>query len=1282
MNLPPRTSRCLFLWSNLSVVAALACCSVALAQNTSVSGKWQRQSWNGITGSNVAHLTESPFFYQAPSSTLLVDSSYSLSGDHYGARTRGYITPTTTGVYTFWVAGNHEAQWFVSPNASKWDARKLCGSLSVTQNNNWDQSYEQRSAPQYMKAGQSYYVELLQKIGTGGGLASVAWAMQGVDLSVEENWATPSNGAVASQSSSLSNSYPASHLIDGDIETSNHTGNTAGSSVQVDFGQDRLVERVEMINRPDSINNRLSNFRVTVEDANGAVVAAQDFYTSSGSVGLSETWTLSETVAGCRVKIQLLGPNRDNNYYLHLAELRVFGPDTTLKNWSHESSVVATQSSSYSNSYPASHLIDGKIHTYNHTGNIAGSSVQLDLGADRLVDSVELINRQDNINNRLSNFRVSILDSADAVVASQDYYLTSGHVAGALRWQLPEAVTGRKVKVQLLGLNRNNNYYLHLAELNVWGRTSSNQSDRGLRTLVSSDVMSSYDPTLTDDVDDNGYEDGWQNAHGFPAGYQTGNRSALADPDGDGRTNLGEALQNLNPFVGDGVPGWLTRFSYNNMSYYSLGETRKKHRYFGAPNSTVLHSSSLIAGMSNYSAGRIRGSVTPPETGYYRFWISTTESAELWLSTEPESRFHKELLCAMSPELGTGHGIKFDSIAKWDSFFCQMSHEVYLEAGKRYYLEADYQFGHAGGPHVSIAWAKRGGPRTALSAEALSAFFPSPDDLDDDMLPDSFEQTYGLSTTDAGNLDIERQGEFGDYDQDGLTNHEEFMHGTDPTNSDTDGDGVSDGEEVNGYGSDPLAVNAFTDTLVGNVNLATPVSSSTTWTMTSGGLLADSFRGEATWNITVPQAGNWLLRLHTELMGSSYGNEEVPIVIKVDGKIIIRRNVRYGTGKLGMLQALTPWLTAGNHQVTVLVDNTIARRTVRLISLGIYAPSDAAGIFAENNFLITQPASSRTSPAFIEGYARDVSTVKVNGIPATHGTGKGHWFINLPLSHQPELQSYAVHFEQGSATSGSLTWEATNVMDAETLTIRRGDSIRVGAWSANPAMASTITSSSGGSWNLTGSQTVALPFPNAGTFTVTGSLQGGAAAVLTVKVIGAPNFSAGIVDVMNSCTRTLNLTASPEVAFDAPESLCRLFHSRNGSTAAVGILADRTEEFSLTARLTEGGPILAVQRINVIGVSDALENDLTSVSAGSLVGYKIYTSPLTVLNLPEGGRIDVVIFRAGVMFPNGSTLKTIYPASLTNGSVNLQFLFPTNMAGGFCHHINVYDRNGTLLGTR
>lgn len=63
------------------------------------------------------------------------------------------------------------------------------------------------------------------------------------------------------------------------------------------------------------------------------------------------------------------------------------------------------------------------------------------------------------------------------------------------------------------------------------------------------------------------------------------------------------------------------------------------------------------------------------------------------------------------------------------------------------------------------------------------------DDDDNDGLPDEFEDRYGLNSLNPDDAEL-------DKDSDGLTNIEEFRLGTDVNLSDTDGDGVNDGEEV------------------------------------------------------------------------------------------------------------------------------------------------------------------------------------------------------------------------------------------------------------------------------------------------------------------------------------------------------------------------------------------------------------------------------------------------------------------------------------------------------
>jgi hypothetical protein len=102
------------------------------------------------------------------------------------------------------------------------------------------------------------------------------------------------------------------------------------------------------------------------------------------------------------------------------------------------------------------------------------------------------------------------------------------------------------------------------------------------------------------------------------------------------------------------------------------------------------------------------------------------------------------------------------------------------------------------------------GTGNGLRANDIGAYeYFEIDDIDNDGMPTYWELLYDTFPFDLDPNDPLDAAE--DMDSDGLLNLDEYLAGTDPTNSDSDGDGLLDGDEVSGFYFSPIYGVLFTD---------------------------------------------------------------------------------------------------------------------------------------------------------------------------------------------------------------------------------------------------------------------------------------------------------------------------------------------------------------------------------------------------------------------------------------------------------------------------------------
>ena len=287
-------------------------------------------------------------------------------------------------------------------------------------------------------------------------------------------------------------------------------------------------------------------------------------------------------------------------------------------------------------------------------------------------------------------------------------------------------------------------------------------------------------------------------------------------------------------------------------------------------------------------------------------------------------------------------------------------------------------------------------------------------DSDNDGLPDDYEIANGLDPNNSADA-------LGDPDLDGLTVLEEFLAGLDPFDSDTDDDGLLDGEEVNDTGTDPLVFDTDGDGVSdglevqvgsdpldpGSVDLAGILTDLAVAPAGDFTLTFDAVAGESSRQLMVTGTlvDGSTLDITDSLYGTNYGSSDLLVVSfgLDDGRVFA------GQDGVATVTVSNNGSTA-NRNVTVV---TFAPTALSFLPIPGFANAVALGptsdphvyIAAGQGGLVVVDATDLTAPAIVgtTGVEDDAFGIDVVGTLAFVATRSSLAVVDISLPGTPVL---------------------------------------------------------------------------------------------------------------------------------------------------------------------------------------------------------------------------------------------------------------------------------------
>ena len=679
----------------------------------------------------------------------------------------------------------------------------------------------------------------------------------------------------------------------------------------------------------------------------------------------------------------------------------------------------------------------------------------------------------------------------------------------------------------------------------------------------------------------------------------------------------------------------------------------------------------VLQGSRDHTALLFTGDFNVPAAGAYTFWLTSDDGSRLWLDD------------TQIIDNDGSHGVT------------EVAGTATLAAGLHPFRLAYFECNNTAS--LRLEWAGPGFTRQPVPLSAFSA--TTTDEL-------ALRQTT-------------------DSDLDGLTDAAERLAGTDPRNRDTDGDGLSDGEEVHAWQTDPLQSDTdgdgvsdylearyfFSDPTVADVEdtaitVATLDGSAAAvaggeWERDGTAIAARTRCGALDYTVTIPAAGVYGVEVDGAQNNRASAQTSFLLDLAVDGsasgtETLVATPV--GTAGTVRFYAL-PELAAGSHVLRVSWRNIVNGSSLEIRALRVVAfggpDDDGNGIpdWVDHRLDllsgVTVPATSPTSPVCIEGgNGQNLDLIAISGFytppgdtpvaPVAKPGVAGAWYANVPLA--PAAPTNLVFSFQNGAkvVQRTATWTETNVAEGGELRIRRGDALLLTACPVGWTGGTAAITVEGTTYDTLVDLPVIHPFTTAGEVTVTAvcTPDGGGdpeESTFTVTVVGS-TFGSAPICLVGAVRDWINPGVANDavLAYDAFLTVAEETPPATGGRAfSINLTANRTAY--VLARLdSDTGPVLdsthaiplAFLSNRELGYYRRVETyaDGTCLSEGRIV--------LSVV--PPGLVIQLHIFVPGVYFEDGTIDKTLTAADFDeNGECRYRLLRAPWVGTGNCHTITV-----------